>query len=154
MPVNVIRLNQQEIAYPDSRISNSIQNQTNMASTARSIFSLGQNILSDRLNILQPKSDTTNGTQRKISDIQHTNKEQTCLEPVKITPILFSPRKFVPAEKTTGHHLEVRDEIDQTSTTEKIKPKWSPCSNSNDNEPRYKKIQPIFQKPKSPHKIT
>ena len=37
---------------------------------------------------------------------------------------------------------------------EKIKPKWSPCPMKSADEPKYRSIQPILPKPKSPHAIT
>ena len=159
MPVNVIRLNQQEIARSDSMTSHSIQNQPNVVSPgSTSIFSLGPNILNDKLTHTQPNLDSTNPPQLKMSDslaINKRSKESSCIQPAaKIIPITFSPRKFVPSRQTNEQSEGSNNEKDQVPMGDKIKPKWAPCAASNEEEPKYKKIQPIFTKPKSPHKIT
>ena len=69
--------------------------------------------------------------------------------------IVFCPKKFVPAQKKDDIiEAKIVLESKNVSNNDKIKPKWSPGVTSQEDEPKYKKIQPIFQKPKSPHKIT
>ena len=70
-------------------------------------------------------------------------------------PVVFCPKKFVPAQKKDDiMESKIVLESSNISSNDKIKPKWSPGVTGMENEPKYKKIQPIFQKPKSPHKIT
>ena len=76
-------------------------------------------------------------------------------QPVSRNNVVFCPKKFVPAQKKDDI-IESKVVLEGTniSNNDKIKPKWSPGVTSMENDPKYKKIQPIFQKPKSPHKIT
>ena len=131
MPVNIIRLNQQDVSQIQPLRPDPVDGQTseNMnTSDSKSIFSLSQTTLND----------------------QHDSTQQ----PKKTTLVSFTPKKFVPATKLSNLEVESICQTNQLPTNDKIKAKWSPGPTVNDQQPKYKKIQPIFQKPKSPHKIT
>ena len=83
------------------------------------------------------------------TSIEHQNSQENKTSNV---PFSFVPKKFVPAEKSSD--WDIGSKLEEFSQDEKIKPKWSPNPSSQEQEPRYKKIQPVFEKPKSPHKIT
>ena len=83
------------------------------------------------------------------TSIEHQNSQENKTNNV---PFSFVPKKFVPAEKSSD--WDIGSKLEEFSQDEKIKPKWSPNPSSQEQEPRYKKIQPVFEKPKSPHKIT
>ena len=134
--VNIIRLNQQEVFQTQLNSSNQISGQTALAtSSSKSIFSLLANVQKERDGVDGP------------------NEQGDCLKgETKNSSFPFTPKKFVPAEKSTDWNHGLRSE--EPSQSEKIKPKWSPNPSGQEQEPRYKKIQPLFQKPKSPHKIS
>ena len=134
--VNIIRLNQQEVFQTPLNSSNQISGQTALAtSSSNSIFTLVPNVHKEKDRVDGP------------------TEQGDCLkEEKKNSSFPFIPKKFVPAEKSTDWNLGLKSE--EHSQSEKIKPKWSPNPSGQEQEPRYKKIQPLFQKPKSPHKIS
>ena len=134
--VNIIRLNQQEVFQTPLNSSNQMSGQTELAtSSSKSIFSLVPNVHKERDGIDGP------------------TEQGDCLKgETKSSSFPFIPKKFVPAEKSTDWNLGLKSE--EYCQSEKIKPKWSPNPSGQEQEPRYKKIQPLFQKPKSPHRIS
>ena len=92
------------------------------------------NILLDNQRPDEPKDSTTTTTKRKVVPE-------------------FNPKKFVPSSQIPDTTVPwPQSKTDQSPTTEKIKPKWSPLPEV--TEPQYRKIQPILPQSKSPHKIT
>ena len=141
-------MNQQELSQAPS---NSGYGETSFSSSNKSVFNLSQNTIKDEKDtISQSCFPSVNGGNIR-SATNGNGSQQTGL---KNTPIVFSPKKFVPSEARTNWKSEVVSEQDQTSTNDKIKPKWSPGPTNSKQEPKYKKIKPIFEKPKSPHRIT
>ena len=140
--MNIIRLNQQELIQTPFGTSNQISSQTTItSSSSKSIFSLNPNHINDENDMI--KNDEENGA----IEIQNNLENK-----IHNVPFSFVPKKFVPAEKSSD--WDMRSKSEELSQDEKIKPKWSPNPSGQEQEPRYKKIQPVFQKPKSPHKIT
>jgi len=162
LPVNIIRLNQQDVSqiqplHPDP-VNGQISKNTN-TSTTKSIFSLSQTTLSEQQDTPQQLNmNTINHTSTQLSTNKINNGEtegKFNVDPAtKTTSISFTPKKFVPAEKSSNLKLEPMFQTNQLPTNDKIKAKWSPGPTMHEEQPTYKKIQPIFQKPKSPHKIT
>ena len=131
--MNIIRLNQQEVLQTPFNSSNQISGQTALAtSSSKSIFSLVPNVHKEGVGVDGP------------------TEQGDCMKgETKSSSFPFIPKKFVPAEKSTDWNLGLKSD-----QSEKIKPKWSPNPSGQEQEPCYKKIQPLFQKPKSPHKIS
>ena len=101
-----------------------------------------------------PISDTvtnSNIVQTKISAIAETEQGELYEQRV---PIIFKPTKFIPSDRKYEKDIQVTEDKYQIATAEKIKPKWSPCPMKSADEPKYRSIQPILPKPKSPHAIT
>ena len=140
--MNIIRLNQQEVFKTPFGTSNQISSQTTItSSSSKSIFSLNPNIQNDENNMIKNVGENT------LIECQKSLENKT-----NDVPFSFVPKKFVPAEKSSDWDMGSKSE--EFSQDEKIKPKWSPNPSSQELEPRYKKIQPVFEKPKSPHKIS
>ena len=159
MPMNIIWLNQQELFQAPFATPNQMSGRTTItSSSSKSIFSLSPNVSKENNETVEHNITTVNQGSTDNSESHDVNGqlgEQNDLKKgTKNTSMLFSPKKFVPSEKCPDLNLTSTIKSEELAESEKIKPKWSPNPSSNEQEPRYKKIQPIFQKPKSPHKIT
>ena len=152
--VNILRLNQQEIIQSSISTTETNYEQTSNGNASKPIFSLSPNVSRDDID-----GPTTNQHISSVSVEQrmssHLGNDLTPQSVSRNNNIIFCPKKFVPAQKK--HDIAEEKmvlESKNVSNNDKIKPKWSPGVTSQEDEPKYKKIQPIFQKPKSPHKIT
>ena len=146
--MNRIRLNQHDITSRHlDESSTNIQCQTwTTATSAKSIFSLGD------INVQENPASQMAATALPVSE-----EEPEPFVATKKEPVVFNPKKFVPSQQTTSN-FNMESILDDKQTDNKngrIKPKWSPSVTTNiEDEPKYRKIQPILQNPKSPHKIT
>ena len=162
MPVNIIRLNQQDVSQIQPLRPDPVDGQTtkNMNTyNSKSIFCLSQTTLSDQHDSTQqPTMAIMNESSFQLSENTNSHEETEIKpnfdNPKKTNSVSFTPKKFVPAVKFSNLEVESICQTNQLPTNDKIKAKWSPGPTVNDQQPKYKKIQPIFQKPKSPHKIT
>ena len=159
MPMNIIRLNQQELFQNPFETPNQMSGQTTLASSSsKSIFSLSPNVSKENnepteQNMMAMKQNPNDTSERHGINGQIGDQNELEME-TKKPSMLFTPKKFVPSDKNYDLSFTSALKSEELAENEKIKPKWSPNPSSNEQEPRYKKIQPIFQKPKSPHKIT
>ena len=152
--VNILRLNQQEIIQTKFSTPEINDAHTSVDNTSKPIFSLSPNTSRDDLGVSAPNSNNSGSTGVQGFGIPYEGN--MLHQPVsRNNNVVFCPKKFVPAQKKDDI-IESNIDLDTnlTSNNDKIKPKWSPGVTSQEIQPKYKKIQPIFQKPKSPHKIT
>ena len=152
--VNILRLNQHEIIQSKISTTETNYEQTSNGNASKPIFSLSPNVSRDDMDGPTRNQNISAVTedQSRSSHIENTFPPQSVS---RNNNIVFCPKKFVPAKKKDDI-IEAKTVLESknVSNNDKIKPKWSPGVTSHEDEPKYKKIQPIFQKPKSPHKIT
>ena len=152
--VNILRLNQQEIIQSKFSTTETNYEQPSNGNASKPIFSLSPNVSRDDMDGPTRNQNISAVTedQSRSSHIENTFPPQSVS---RNNNIVFCPKKFVPAKKKDDI-IEAKTVLESknVSNNDKIKPKWSPGVTSHQDEPKYKKIQPIFQKPKSPHKIT
>ena len=155
-------MNQQDVSkihpLPESPVNGLTNTNVNPSST-RSIFTLNRTTVSNQhIDPQQPNMNMMDQPPIQLPTTENVNterEENIILEPVtKTNSISFTPKKFVPLEKSNRMEERSMYQASQLPTDDKIKAKWSPGPATNEEQPKYKKIQPIFQKTKSPHKIT